>query len=64
MQFVTAVDPVWLAELGPMFYSVKESIETRVAKRKEKESEKGHMEEEMSEALQRMTEKVWPLSGP
>ena len=26
---VTAVDAEWLAELGPMFYSVKESIETR-----------------------------------
>ncbi|ORY52397.1 P-loop containing nucleoside triphosphate hydrolase protein [Rhizoclosmatium globosum] len=24
MQFVTAVDPYWLAELGPMFFSVKE----------------------------------------
>jgi pre-mRNA-splicing factor ATP-dependent RNA helicase DHX38/PRP16 len=24
MQCVTAVDAVWLAELGPMFYSIKE----------------------------------------
>lgn len=23
MQCVTAVDPIWLAEQGPMFYSVK-----------------------------------------
>lgn len=25
MQVVTAVDPYWLAELGPMFFSIKES---------------------------------------
>ena len=25
MQCVTAVDPHWLAELGPMYFSVKES---------------------------------------
>jgi len=30
MQCVTAVDPLWLAELGPMFYSVKESYRSRV----------------------------------
>lgn len=28
MQSVTAVDAVWLAELGPMFYSVKERVKT------------------------------------
>jgi pre-mRNA-splicing factor ATP-dependent RNA helicase DHX38/PRP16 len=25
MQCVTAVDPHWLAEMGPMFFSVKEA---------------------------------------
>lgn len=25
MQCVTAVDPRWLAEMGPMFFSIKES---------------------------------------
>lgn len=30
MQCVTAVDGRWLAELGPMFFSVKESNRTRV----------------------------------
>ena len=30
MQCVTAVDGRWLAELGPMFFSVKESHRTRV----------------------------------
>ena len=30
MQCVTAVDGNWLAELGPMFYTVKESTKTRL----------------------------------
>jgi pre-mRNA-splicing factor ATP-dependent RNA helicase DHX38/PRP16 len=54
MQQVTAVEPEWLAELGPMFFSVKESIETRVLKRKEQTEEAGHMEEEMADAQKRM----------
>ena len=29
MQTVTSVDPKWLAELGPMFFSIKESDYTR-----------------------------------
>ena len=29
MQCVTAVDAHWLADLGPMFYSVKDSSKTR-----------------------------------
>jgi len=29
MQCVTAVDGIWLAELGPMFYSVKDSTKSR-----------------------------------
>ena len=29
MQCVTAVDGQWLAELGPMFYSVKDAAKTR-----------------------------------
>lgn len=32
MQCVTAVEAQWLAELGPMFYSVKEAIKTRTEK--------------------------------
>ena len=35
IQCVTAVDAQWLAELGPMFFSVKESVEARIAKKKE-----------------------------
>ena len=33
MQCVTAVDGNWLAELGPMFYTVKESTKTRLVGR-------------------------------
>ena len=32
MQCVTAVDGHWLAELGPMFFSVKESTRTRLVR--------------------------------
>ena len=41
MQFVTAVEGEWLAELGPMFFSVKESHETRALKRKQNDDEQG-----------------------
>lgn len=38
MRTVTAVEPQWLAEVGPMFFSIKEDYATRVArKRKAKE---------------------------
>lgn len=32
MQTVTAVDPLWLAEMGPMFFSVKESYKSRMVR--------------------------------
>jgi pre-mRNA-splicing factor ATP-dependent RNA helicase DHX38/PRP16 len=34
MTTATAVEGEWLAELGPMFFSVKESFKTRLEKRK------------------------------
>ena len=34
MMCVTAVEAEWLAELGPMFFSVKESYKSRLEKRK------------------------------
>ena len=34
MRSVTAVDGEWLAELGPMFFSIKESYKDRLMKRK------------------------------
>ena len=39
MKCATAVDGEWLAELGPMFFSVKQSYEDRVAKRKRDKTE-------------------------
>jgi pre-mRNA-splicing factor ATP-dependent RNA helicase DHX38/PRP16 len=36
MHCVTAVDPVWLAELGGMFYSVKEQGDRELRREKEK----------------------------
>ena len=54
MQCVTAVDAIWLAELGPMFYSVKDPNKTRMQKRLEQDAEKGHMETEMQQALELM----------
>ncbi|KAK6744301.1 hypothetical protein RB195_011168 [Necator americanus] len=54
MQCVTAVDAVWLAELGPMFYSVKESKTSRSEKRMESVRTAESMEEEMKEAQREM----------
>uniref|UniRef100_A0A1I7ZLV8 RNA helicase n=1 Tax=Steinernema glaseri TaxID=37863 RepID=A0A1I7ZLV8_9BILA len=50
MQSVTAVDPMWLAELGPMFYSVKISSKTKSEKAQESVRIAASMEEEMREA--------------
>lgn len=56
MQCVTAVDGQWLAELGPMFYSVKESAKTRNEKRKNFQAIEMTMEQEMSIAQKQMQE--------
>ena len=40
MQCVTAVDPEWLAELGPMFFSIKQQGETRAEKRVKEKANK------------------------
>ncbi|KAL8604996.1 Pre-mRNA-splicing factor ATP-dependent RNA helicase PRP16 [Nucella lapillus] len=50
MQCVTSVDGEWLAELGPMFYSIKDSNKTRQERRKQAEEEQVAMEEEMKRA--------------
>ncbi|KAG6475142.1 hypothetical protein ZIOFF_064360 [Zingiber officinale] len=47
MQCVTAVEPHWLAELGPMFFSVKESDTSMLDHKKKQKEEKTAMEEEM-----------------
>lgn len=50
MQCVTAVDGHWLAELGPMFYSIKDSSKSRQERKKIAEDEMNAMEEEMKRA--------------
>mmetsp|Transcript_10538 Transcript_10538/g.10539 ORF Transcript_10538/g.10539 Transcript_10538/m.10539 type:complete len:151 (-) Transcript_10538:22-474(-) len=45
MQYVTAVDPYWLAELGPMFFSTKDTF--REIDRKRRNEKKMQAEEEM-----------------
>lgn len=64
MQCVTSVEPQWLAELGPMFFSVKDSDTSMQEHRKKQKQEKTAMEEEMenlrkvqSEAEKELVEK-------
>lgn len=45
-----AVEAEWLAELGPMFFSVKESYKTRLENRVREREDKARMEEEMKVA--------------
>eukprot|EP00163_Fabomonas_tropica_P033310 TRINITY_DN868_c0_g1_i4.p1 TRINITY_DN868_c0_g1~~TRINITY_DN868_c0_g1_i4.p1 ORF type:complete len:1344 (-),score=333.35 TRINITY_DN868_c0_g1_i4:90-4121(-) len=53
MQCVTAVDGAWLAEMGPMFFSIKELNSTRHQGRKEQKSKVRDMEAEMREAVEK-----------
>jgi pre-mRNA-splicing factor ATP-dependent RNA helicase DHX38/PRP16 len=61
MSCVTAVEGEWLAELGPMFFSVKESYETRIMQRKFEHDEKSNMENEMAvtEARKKELEEIF-----
>jgi pre-mRNA-splicing factor ATP-dependent RNA helicase DHX38/PRP16 len=48
MQCATAVEPKWMAELGPMFFSVTESDDTSLMEHKKKQKrEKTAMKEEV-----------------
>ena len=47
MQCVTSVEPEWLAEMGPMFFSIKEHGETHLEKKSLAKANKERMEEEM-----------------
>ena len=46
MSCVTAVEGEWLAELGPMFFSVKESFETTLKKRQKERLDAANMKKE------------------
>ena len=50
MHCVTAVDGNWLAELGPMFYTVKQGKDTHVEKRMEAMDAQRELEEQMKAA--------------
>lgn len=54
MQCVTAVDGHWLAELGPMFFSVKETGRSGRAKRRQAMQHLHEMEHQMKEAEEEM----------
>jgi len=56
MQCVTAVDGQWLAELGPMFFSVKDSSKSKGESRKQLANEMVSMEMEMKEAEDKIQE--------
>ena len=57
MQCVTMVDPLWLAELGPVFYKVKDSARSREDNRKKMREEMLSMEEELKKASEIIAEK-------
>lgn len=52
MQYVTAVDPYWLAEMGPMFFSVKAAFGEE---RRQMFNQKNLMEEEMMKLQSRLS---------
>ncbi|MGH0115700.1 UNVERIFIED_CONTAM: hypothetical protein FKN15_046885 [Acipenser sinensis] len=54
MQCVSSVDGEWLAELGPMFYSIKQANKSRQENRRRAKEEISAMEEEMSLAEQQL----------
>merc|ERR1712216_1102540 len=58
MQCVTAVEGEWLAELGPMFFTVKESYKTRLEReiKEKEEQEKMEFEMQAAEEKKKMTE--------
>ena len=47
MQCVTAVEPEWLAEVGPKFFTIKETHSSRLEQREKARAQKAVMEEEM-----------------
>ncbi|GJR20301.1 pre-mRNA-splicing factor ATP-dependent RNA helicase DEAH7 [Tanacetum coccineum] len=56
MQCATSVEPQWLAEMGPMFFSVKDSDTSMLEHKKKQKEEKSAMEEEMENLRKQQTE--------
>ncbi|CAM6106133.1 unnamed protein product [Calypogeia fissa] len=57
MQCVTAVEAQWLAELGPMFFSIKDSHTSRLEQKLKQKEEKTAMEKEMEAVRKKQAEK-------
>lgn len=56
MRCVTAVEAQWLAELAPMFFSLKEDYLSRLRSKKLEKKQKEEMEKEMEEEKKRRLE--------
>jgi pre-mRNA-splicing factor ATP-dependent RNA helicase DHX38/PRP16 len=57
MQCVTSVNGQWLAELGPMFFNLKDSSKSKSESRKKYANEIVAMKSEMKEAREMKKEK-------
>lgn len=57
MQCVTVVEGQWLAELGPMFFSLKDSTTSKIESRKKYANEMVAMENEMRQAQEELEQK-------
>jgi len=58
MQGVTATDPLWLVELGSIFFATRESNGSLTQKRKKEKLEKEEMEAEMNRKEEKEKEKI------
>jgi pre-mRNA-splicing factor ATP-dependent RNA helicase DHX38/PRP16 len=56
MSCVTAVEGEWLAKMGPMFFSIKESYKTRILQRQREEEDRLEMEREMESDIREKAE--------
>ena len=50
MSCVTAVEGEWLAEMGPVFFTIKESYKTRILQRQREKEDRKLMESQMQQA--------------
>jgi pre-mRNA-splicing factor ATP-dependent RNA helicase DHX38/PRP16 len=50
------VEGEWLAEMGPMFFTVKESYKTRLEQRQREQLEQASMEVQMADKISRKKE--------
>lgn len=58
MSCVTAVEGEWLAEMGPMFFTIKESYKTRILQRQREKNEKSVMERQMQDFAERQQREI------